>query len=268
MTILPRRAAARPRAALLVLAAGAMYYWRRAKRGEEKAQSDTAQMMVEQPEASVPREPAASDRNEPDAAAGGSGDEEAATTVGSASSTAAMRIEDVRLELGRALGAARHDMSRAVERAEASKPRPGRRHRAASPTTSAPPAPAPSPPPPVDKFENATYHWQNAAGAQCGPSSWAEYTTAHAEGDTHSGCLVFAAGVTDAWRVSRPRRAGPRTTHQTPFKASARHHRRCPVVARLRGLGPRGTSTRRPPRRIRAADTANFPIIQNTHEIP
>ena len=48
----------------------------------------------------------------------GSGDEEAAATVGPASSSAAMRIEDVRLELGRALGAARHDMSRAVERPE------------------------------------------------------------------------------------------------------------------------------------------------------
>ena len=216
-------------AALLVLAAGALYYWRRAKRGAEKAQSDTAQMMVEQPEASVPREPAASARNEPDAAAGGGGDEEATTTVGPASSTAAMRIEDVRLELGRALGAARHDMSRAVERAEASKPRPGRRHRSASPTTSTPPAPAP-PPPPVDKFENATYHWQNAAGAQCGPSSWAEYTTAHAEGDTHSGCLVFAAGVTDAWvvvrevpglvrhikRPSRPRRPPPPMPRRGP----------------------------------------------------
>ena len=216
-------------AALLVLAAGALYYWRRAKRGAEKAQSDTAQMMVEQPEASVPREPAASARNEPEATMEGTGDEEAAATVGPASSTAATRIEDVRLELGRALGAARHDMSRAVERAEASKPRPGRRHRAASPTTSAPPAPAP-PPPPVDKFENATYHWQNAAGAQCGPSSWAEYTTAHAEGDTHSGCLVFAAGVTEAWAVvrdvpglvrhikrpSRPRRPPPPMPRRGP----------------------------------------------------
>jgi hypothetical protein len=237
-------------AALLVLAAGALYYWHRAKRGAEKAQSNTGQMMAEQPEA-------ASAWSEPDAVAGGGGDEEVSTT---ASSTAAMRIEGVRIELGRALGAARYDMSRALARAEApgsrapvaSSRRDGgaypalRRYRTAKPTTSAPPPkseppvappathateapaieltprnivpPPPAPavpepeaprpvvapaPPPGMKFENATYHWQDAAGAQRGPSSWAEYKAAYAKGDTHLDCLVFADGVTDAWIVIR-----------------------------------------------------------------
>ena len=240
-------------AALLVLAAGALYYWRRAKRGTGKAQSNTGQMMAEQPEA-------ASAWNEPDAAAGGGGDEEVATTVGPASSTAAMRIEGVRVELGRALGAARYDMSRALARAEAPGPRAPvassrrdggaypalRRYRTAKPTISAPPPkseppvappatqateapaieltprnivpPPPAPavpepeaprpvvapaPPPGMKFENATYHWQDAAGAQRGPSSFAEYKAAYAKGDTHLDCLVFADGVTDAWVVIR-----------------------------------------------------------------
>ena len=57
--------------------------------------------------------------------------------------TAAMRIEDVRLELGRALGAARHDMSRAVAGVHG---RPGRRHRTRVRGTRGPPS---APPPGV-----------------------------------------------------------------------------------------------------------------------
>merc|ERR1719359_2655977 len=85
-----------------------------------------------------------------------------------------------------------------------------------APPSATPAAPPPAPPvpppmappaPPSDpeaaRFENAQYHWQDAAGQQRGPSGWAEYKAAHAKGDTHAGCLVFAAGVAASWAVVR-----------------------------------------------------------------
>ena len=52
-------------------------------------------------------------------------------------------------------------------------------------------------------IRDAEFHWQDAAGSQRGPSTFAEYRRAIVEKETHRRCLVYAAGVTpdDAWKL-------------------------------------------------------------------
>ena len=42
-------------------------------------------------------------------------------------------------------------------------------------------------------------YYQDASGAQQGPTTWTEFRAAYDAGETHDNCLVFAHGVVDAW---------------------------------------------------------------------
>mmetsp|Transcript_30614 Transcript_30614/g.100385 ORF Transcript_30614/g.100385 Transcript_30614/m.100385 type:complete len:256 (+) Transcript_30614:142-909(+) len=50
---------------------------------------------------------------------------------------------------------------------------------------------------------NAEFHWQDTAGKQRGPSTWAEYEAALQSGETGSDSLVYAAGFVDEWKPVR-----------------------------------------------------------------
>ncbi|KAH8060463.1 hypothetical protein JL722_4560 [Aureococcus anophagefferens] len=97
---------------------------------------------------------------------------------------------------------------------------------------------------------NAEFHWQDTAGNQRGPSTWAEYEAALQSGETGPDSLVYADGFVDEWK---PVRDVPRLAKLVP-----------PPKVPPAPPAPPGGVARAPPAPPRAAGDANATAVRGS----